>query len=69
MEFSIVKILLTFKTVYMHMEKNFTEDQLTELQTGKDIATFFEKRNFYSKRRKEMCFKKPSKLLEEIILL
>ena len=42
MEFSIVKILLTFKTVYMHMEKNFTEDQLIELQTGKDIATIFE---------------------------
>ena len=50
MGFSLPKLLLTFKTVYMHIEENFTQDQQVDLQTGKDIATILEEGKFLQEK-------------------
>lgn len=58
MGFSLAKLLLTFKTVYMHIEENFTQDQQVDLQTGKDIATIFEEGKFSQQKEDRNVFKK-----------
>ena len=42
----------------MHIEESFTQDQLVDLQTGKDIATILEKAKFSQQKEDRNVFKK-----------
>ena len=45
------------------MEESFREDQLVDMQTGKDIATIFEKGEFLRQKEDRNMFKKALEII------
>lgn len=60
-----MKLLLTFETVYMHMEEIFRRSA-GNLQTGKDITTRFEKGKFLQQNEDRNKFKKALEIMIDL---
>lgn len=60
-----MKLLLTFETVYMHMEEIF-RGSAGNLQTRKDITTRFEKGKFLQQKEDRNKFKKALEIMIDL---